>query len=72
MNRTVTIEIIDNAALRFLRELAAIRLIRFTPESTSADDHITAIVNEICDETDTSLDPDLMAAQLEVIGKEDR
>ena len=69
MNRTVTIEIIDTAALRFLRELAAISLIRFTPETVSDD--VTALINEICDEVDTSLDPGLMAAQVEAIGKED-
>ena len=71
MNRTVTIEIIDTSALRFLRELAAISLIRFTPNSISNDDHVTALINEICEEVDTSLDPCLMSAQMEVISKED-
>ena len=70
MNRIVTIEIIDTAALRFLRELAAISLIRFTPE-TESDDDVTALVNEICKEIDTSLDPCMMTAQIEAIGKED-
>jgi len=71
MNRIVTIEIIDSAALRFLRDLAAVSLIRFTPETTSIDDHVTALINKICEEEDTSLDPCMMAAQIEAIGKED-
>ena len=69
MNRTVTIEIVDTAALRFLRELAAISLIRFTPETVSND--VTELINEISEEVDTSLDPCMMAAQIEAIGKED-
>ena len=71
MNRTVTIEIIDSAALRFLRDLAAISLIRFSSETAPENDHVTSLINKICEEVDTSLDPCLMAAQAEVIGKED-
>ena len=71
MNRTITIEIIDKAALRFLRDLEIISLIRFTKETTSEDDHVTALINELCEEEDTSIDPCLMAAQMEAIGKED-
>ena len=71
MTRTVTIEIIDTAALRFLRELAAISLIRFTPEDVFEDNNITALINKICEEENTSLDPCIMAAQIEAIGKED-
>ena len=71
MNRTITIEIIDKAALRFLRDLAAISLIRFTADTKSEDDQVIALINKICEEEDTSLDPCLMSAQIEAIGKED-
>ena len=71
MNRTVTIEIIDTAALRFLRDLAAISLIRFVPETTHDNDHVTRLINKVCEEEDTSLDPFLIAVQAEAIGKED-
>jgi len=70
MNSTVTIEIMDSAALRFLQNLADISLIRFTSE-TSTSDQVTALINKLCEENDTSLDPCIMAAQVEVIGKED-
>ena len=40
MKSTVTIEIIDTAAIRFLQDLAAISLIRFTPETTLKDDKV--------------------------------
>ena len=39
MNNTVTIEIVDTAAVRFLHDLAAISLIRFTPETTVDKDN---------------------------------
>ncbi|MCL2319905.1 MAG: hypothetical protein FWC45_07450 [Treponema sp.] len=71
MNRTVTIEIIDSAALRFLRDLETISLIRFTQEITADDDQVTAHINRICEQEDTSIEPCLMAAQAEVIDKED-
>ena len=71
MNSTVTIEIIDSAAIRFLRDLAAISLIRFTPETVTEDDNVTALINKVCEEEDTSLEPCFMAAQVEAIGKED-
>ena len=70
MNSTVTIEIMDSAALRFLQNLADISLIRFTSE-TSTSDQVTALINKLCEENDTSLDPCIMAAQVEVIRKED-
>ena len=70
MNRKLTIEVVDVAAFRFLRDLAAISLIRFTPESIPEDD-ATTLINKICEEVDTSLDPCLMAAQAEVFNRED-
>ena len=71
MYNKVTIEIIDNAAFRFLRDLAAIKLIKFTSEDGPEDDHVISLINEICKKEDTSLDPCIMAAQIEVLDKED-
>ena len=47
------------------------RLIRFTPEIPSQDDLITARLNEIYNETDSSLEPCYMMAQAEVLESED-
>jgi hypothetical protein len=77
---TVTVELVDAAALRLLRDLAAASLIRFVPEPTaksagqdlvSEDDLVTARLNEIYAHEDSSLDPTLMAAQAEVLAGED-
>ena len=71
MKQTVTIEIADNTVLQLLRSLAAMSLIRFTPEIPSGDDLIIAQINDVCKEVDTSIDPSLMLAQMEVLEKED-
>ena len=46
-------------------------LIRFTPEIPSQDDLITARLNEIYNEMDSSLEPCYMMAQNEVLESED-
>ena len=46
-------------------------LIKFTPEIPSQDDLITARLNEIYNETDSSLEPCYMMAQTEALGNED-
>jgi hypothetical protein len=71
MKQTVTIEIEDNSVLQLLRNLAAMSLVKFTSETTSRDDLIIAQINEVCKEVDTSIDPSLMYAQMEVLEKED-
>jgi len=71
MNRTVTIEIADNSVLQLLRSLASMSLIRFTSEITSQNDLITARLNEIYNEVDSSLEPCYMMAQAEVLEDED-
>ena len=71
MNRTVTIEIADISVLQLLRSLASMNLIRFTPEITSQYDLITARLNEIYSELDSSLEPCYMLAQAEVLEDED-
>ena len=71
MNRKVTIEIIDSTVLQLLRSLASLSLIRFTPDTDSQNDHITTRLNEIYKNLDSSLDPCIMAAQVEILDKED-
>jgi hypothetical protein len=65
MPHTVTVEIIDAAALRLLRDLAHLSLIRFAPGDVSENDLVTARLNELYAHEDSSLDPSLMLAQAE-------
>ncbi|GMO21393.1 MAG: hypothetical protein Pg6A_08420 [Termitinemataceae bacterium] len=69
MNQTVTIEIIDAAALRLLRDLAGLSLIRFARDEVSEDD-TTARLNEVYKREDSSLDKALMLAQSETMDGE--
>jgi len=71
MKQTVTIELEDNTVLQILRNLASMNLIRFTSEFPSENDLITARLNDIYNEIDTSLDSGLMLAQTEAVGIED-
>jgi hypothetical protein len=71
MKQTVTIEIADNTVLQFLRSLASMSLIKFTPEIPSQDELITARLNEIYNETDSSLEQCYMMAQAEALENED-
>ena len=71
MKQTVTIEIADNTVLQLLRNLASMSLIKFTPEIPSQDELITARLNEIYNETDSSLEPCYIMAQAEVLENED-
>jgi len=71
MKQTVTIEIADSSVLQLLQNLASLSLIKFASEMPSQDDLIIAKINEVCKEVDTSLDPSLMLAQMEVLEKED-
>ena len=71
MNQTVTLEINDNTVLQLLRNLAAMSLVKFMPETPSQDDQITARLNEIYKELDSSIDPFVVAAQAEVLKGDD-
>ena len=71
MNQTVTIEIVDTAAFRLLRDLAAMRLVRFAPETTADSDMVTARLNAVYAHQGSSLDTDLALAQTEAIAGED-
>ena len=71
MKQTVTIEIADDTVLPLLRSLASMSLIRFTTEIPSQDDRITARLNEIYNEVDSSLEPCYVMAQAEALESED-
>ena len=71
MKQTVTIEVANNTVLQLLRSLAAMSLIRFTPELTSQDDLIIARLNEIYNQVDSSLEPCYVKVQAEVLESED-
>ncbi|MCL2762829.1 MAG: hypothetical protein FWD36_06465 [Treponema sp.] len=67
MKQTVTIEIANNAVLQILRNLAAMSLVKFTEETPRYDEQLTARLNEIYSELDSSIDPFVVAAQAEVL-----
>ena len=71
MKQTITIEVANNAVLQILRNLAAMSLVKFTEETPSQDEQITARLNEIYSELDSSIDPFVVAAQAEVIQGDD-
>jgi hypothetical protein len=78
MKQTVTIEIEDSAAMRILRELAALNVIRIAAETSLKDAEQEsekaqriALLNQIYDKEDSSLEPCFVMAQAEVYGKED-
>ena len=71
MNQKVTIEIVDITVLQLLRNLAAMSLVKFIPETPTQDDQITARLNEIYSELDSSVDPFVVAAQGEVLEGDD-
>jgi len=71
MKQTVTINFNDNTVLQLLRSLAAIKLVEFASEIPSQDDLITAQLNEVYKEVDSSLDPCFEKVQAEVLGSED-
>jgi len=71
MKQTITLEVENNTVMQLLRNLAEISLVKFAINQHSNDDLIIAQINEVCKEVDTSLDPNLMAAQMEVLEGDD-
>jgi len=63
----VSLNVKDYTVLQLLRNLAAMNLVEFTSETPSPDDLITAQINEVCKEVDTSVDAGLYRAQMEVL-----
>ena len=71
MKQIVTIEVDNAAVLQLLRNLAAMSLVRFTQDIPSEDVQLTARLNEIYNEVDSSLEPCCVMAQAEVLENED-
>ena len=71
MKQTVTIEVEDTAVLQLLRNLAAMSLVRFTQDMPSENDQLTARLNEIYNQVDSTLEPCYVMAQAEVLTSED-
>ena len=71
MKQTVTLNINDITVLQLLRSLAAMKLVEFTSEIPSQDDLITAHLNEVYKEVDSSLDSDFVRVQAEALGNDD-
>jgi len=72
MKQTVTIETADTTVMQLLQNLAAMSLLKITPETPSRlqkpdDDHITVLYNEIYNEVDSSLDSCIVKAQAETV-----
>ena len=71
MKQTVTLEIENLAVMQILRSMAEMSLVKISQNSPSNDDLIIAQINEVCKVVDTSVDPCVMAAQMEVIEGDD-
>ena len=67
MKQTVTLEVENTAVMQLLKSMAEMSLIKLSLNESMDDDIIVAQINQVCKEVDTSLDPGLMAAQMEVI-----
>jgi hypothetical protein len=71
MKQTITLEVENTTVMQLLRNLAEMSLVKFALNQRSNDDLVIAQINEVCKEVDTSLDPSIMAAQMEVLEGED-
>jgi hypothetical protein len=71
MKQTVTLEVENITVMQLLRNLAEMSLVKFTLNQHSNNDLIISQINEVCKEVDTSLDPAIMAAQIEVLEGDD-
>ena len=71
MKQTVTLEVENLAVMQLLKSMAEMSLVKFSLNNPSNDDLIVAQINEVCREVDTSIDLNLMAAQMEVLKGDD-
>ncbi|MDR2543251.1 MAG: hypothetical protein LBC80_07370 [Treponema sp.] len=71
MKQTITLEVENITVMQLLKNLAEMSLVKFTLSQHSNDDLIIAQINEVCKEVDTSLDPSIMTAQMEVLEGDD-
>ena len=71
MKQTITLEVENATVMQLLKNLAEMSLVKFALNQNSDDDLIIAQINEVCKEADTSLDPGIMAAQMEILEGDD-
>ena len=71
MKQIITLEVENTTVMQLLRNLAEMSLVKFAQNQHTNDDLIIAQINEVCKEVDTSLDPNVMAAQMEVLKGDD-
>jgi len=71
MKQTITLEVENTTVMQLIKNLAEMSLVKFTLDQHSNDDLIIAQINEVCKEVDTSSDPGIMAAQMEVLEGDD-
>ena len=71
MKETVTLEVENTTVMQLIRTLAEMSLVKFALNQPSNEDLIVEKINEVCKEVDTSLDPWVMAAQMEVLEGDD-
>jgi len=71
MKQTITLEVENATVMQLLRNLAEMSLVKFALDKHSNDDLIITQINEVCKEVDTSLDPSIMAAQMEILEGDD-
>ena len=70
MKQTVTLEIENMAVLQLIKSLAEVSLVKFAKNLPTNEDLIIAQINEVCKEVDTSMDPALYSAQMEVLNRD--
>ena len=71
MKQTITLEVENSSVMQLIKTLADMSLVKFARNEHSSDELILAQINEVCKEVDTSLDPAVMAAQMEVLQGDD-
>ena len=67
MKQTITLEVENTSVMQLLKNLAEMSLVKFALNQQSDDDLIIEQINEVCKNVDTTLDPCVMAAQMEVL-----
>ena len=67
MKQTITLEVENSTVMQLIKNLAEMSLVKFALNQQSNDDLIIAQINEACKDVNTSIDPSVMAAQMEVL-----
>jgi len=71
MKQTVTLEIENIAVMQLLKSMAEMSLVKFSLNNPSNNELIIEQINNVCKEIDSSLEPSIMAAQMEVLKGDD-